>query len=131
MAWSSTRSDRLRLGDRCRSAERKGQMDLTNVTEADVERDAPGLWNLLNAVFHADWRDDFDDARAALDDDLLRYTGRSKEQVHDEVAGLLVTGVTDTQIQDFFEASGADLWVVPEMGMSARQFAQRIFDMTA
>lgn len=106
-------------------------MDLTNVTEADVERDAPGRWNLLNAVFHADWRDDFEDARAALDDDLLQYTGRSKERVHDEVAGLLATGVTDTQIQDFFEASGADLWIGSEMGMSAREFARHIFDTTA
>lgn len=105
-------------------------MDLRRLTSADVKSGAPALWNLLNAVFHADWRDDFDSAREALEADLSQYGDPDRQLVHGEVAELLANDVTDSQVERFFEVSGADLWIQSELHMNGREFARLIFDLT-
>lgn len=106
-------------------------MDFANLTSADVKQGAPALWNLLNAVFHADWRDDFGSAREALEEDLSQYGDPDRQLVHDEAAELLANNVTDAEVAHFLELSGADLWIGSELQMSGRDFARLIFDLTA
>ncbi len=105
-------------------------MDPRRLTSAEVKRGAPALWNLLNAVFHADWRDDFDSARKALEADLSRYGSPDKQLVHEEAGELLANDLTDSQAEHFLELSGADLWIESELHMSGRAFARLIFDLT-
>ncbi len=105
-------------------------MDFRTLTSAVVERGAPALWNLLNAVFHADWRDDFDSAREALEADLSRYGNPDRQLVHEDAAELFANDVTDSQVEHFLEFSAADLWIESELHMSGRGFARLIFDLT-
>lgn len=105
-------------------------MNPRELTNADVKRGAPALWTLLNAVFHADWRDDFDSAREALEADLSRYGDPDRQFAHEEAAELIADDVTDSQAEHFLELSGADLWIESELHMSGRAFARLIFDLT-
>lgn len=70
--------------DRCR--EQEDEHEASRITNAEVKRGAPALRNLLNAVFHTDWRDDFDSAREALEADLSRYGDSDRQLVHEEAA---------------------------------------------
>lgn len=109
---------------------RRMSMDPRKLTSAEAKRGAPALWTLLNAVFHADWRDDFDSARKALEADLSRYRNPDRQLLHEEAAELLANDVTDSQAEHFLELSGADLWIESELHMSGRAFARLIFDLT-
>lgn len=105
-------------------------MELAKLTGARMKREAPALWNLLNAVYHVDWRDDFDSAKTALEADLAQYGNPDRYLVHEEVARLLASDLTDAQIEQFLELSGADLWIESELRMSGRTFVRLLFDLT-
>ena len=95
-----------------------------------IKREASALRSLLNAVYHADWRDDFGSAREALENDLRQYGDPDKQLVHEEAAALIADGVTNSQVEQFLESSGADLWIQSELPGNARAFARLIFDLT-
>lgn len=95
-----------------------------------MKQELPELWNLLNATFHADWRDDFASARDALDDGLSGYTPAGRSLIHREVSGVLAAAPTGAELAHLFEVSGADLWVDSEFGMTGQEFAQLLWTLT-
>ncbi|MGU3408905.1 contact-dependent growth inhibition system immunity protein [Microbacterium sp. M1A1_1b] len=106
-------------------------MKMDHMTERAVKQELPELWNLLNATFHADWRDDFESADSALAEALIGYSPPDLSRVHHEVSGLLAGHHTDEHFSRFFDVSGADLWVESELGISGRAFAELLHTLTS
>ncbi|NQX23800.1 hypothetical protein [Curtobacterium sp. VKM Ac-2852] len=105
-------------------------VEIDRLTESAMKQEFPELWNLLNATFHADWRDDFASARDALDDSLSGYTTAGRGLIHQEVSGVLAAAPTGAELAHLFEVSGADLWVDSEFEMTDQAFAHLLWTLT-
>lgn len=103
---------------------------IDEITSREMRQELPELWNLLNATYHADWRDDFGSARAALTDSLGGYPLEGLRMIHSEVSQVIDLAPTDAQLMRFFEVAGADLWVESELHMSGHQFLRLLADLS-